>query len=475
MKKTFLFIAVLGSLSLSASIGQVAAPCGTAANPCVVTVDFLTKTITGDLSHKAGTWVRIEVENVNTYLYQVSLTGKDSVPAIGSVPPILRSFFSPDGLASMAAAIPAFSPLTEAIEAASAEEKKNSCAAKVERAFPAWHEAIQRHTVSWAASRTTLYRKLHVQRQALIERQRWVVNPTAALPAYDPAPVDSALAAFESEIRVHWNTLELRDQQQRRYVQDCQAYIKEDEKLRALQDQYIAYVEKAHRATYTLDTALYTQVNQLKADLLNLTRASFCYQSMPFRLNEPLRTVSVKIVPREGQPLNAYEQNLTFHQKAQPFVGFSTGFFYGRLKNQAFVSKPRPDTFTTRRNGNSVEVDTVSYRLVSEDTRPGEWGVVGLVHFGGKLREAVFLHGTTGLGLTVENKPQPRLLIGGGLAFGRNNKLVLTAGVEVGRINRLSNGYLNPEIPAYTPPVNFLKTETEGAFFFSVSYNFLNF
>jgi hypothetical protein len=461
--------------------GQLAFGQGTPDSPHVVTVDFLTKTVTGDLKHKPGEWVRIDVNHVNTYLYQVSLTGKDSTPAVGPVPPLLKSVFALDELTPLAAAIPVLNFSDAALTALSTNKKltPDPCPGNVNAGFPALREAIQTHASRVAGERKALNLKLRTEVAKLLESQRRVVDSAkvGGFPAFDPAPLEAALTTFETNNQTWFQTFDVSYQAQTGYLAGCRDFIADDKDLKAQYEQFVAYHEKAQKLVNTLDTALYRQVDQLKAELLNLSVHAFRYQSQPFQLHEPLRIVTINITPREKQPLNAYEQTLRFEQKDQPFVGFSTGFFYGRLKNEVFSNRPRTAKFATVRNGNPAQVDTIAYDLTSENTRAGEWGVVGLVHFGTKIlkSETLFLHGTTGVGLALENKLQPRLLLGVGLAFGRTNKLVTTLGLEIGRVQRQSEASRNPEITYYVPQTNYLKSELKGAFFFSLSYNFLNF
>ena len=82
-----------------------------------------------------------------------------------------------------------------------------------------------------------------------------------------------------------------------------------------------------------------------------------------------------------------------------------------------------------------------------------------------------------GLGMTIQSKPQPRLLFGGGIAYGEKNKIILTIGGILGSVQRLSAVYFAPDLSKIlyaVPETSVTKSVLSISGFLSISYNFIN-
>jgi hypothetical protein len=112
------------------------------------------------------------------------------------------------------------------------------------------------------------------------------------------------------------------------------------------------------------------------------------------------------------------------------FYGFSTGFFIDWLSDDNYVNK--------RTNPND---SIAEYKVVKENNLShNKYGIMASVNVGGYFKKSDFFYQVfTGPGISIEQKPQPRLLFGVGLGKGSGNKISINWGMAIGQVQKLSS------------------------------------
>ncbi len=441
-----------------------------------------------DRTLKATDWIQLEVINLNPHVFGVSFSNKDSALSVGTPPALLGSFFAADKLAALAEKIIGLAPappssgvVYTANWSGTTPAPSPLCPGKVDKAITDLSAAFSAHTTEIVKLNDEVNQYLFENSSPALLKKLWNID-AAKLTLNDAmrttAQIDTDLVgaggyasrnrALNATVSADFRTYQLR-------IAGCKATIEADEKLKDLHALMNSYMEEEKKRIDAFEKDLFTRASTLKEQLLNIADTDFTFRTAPFEINDPLTTIALTFKPAAGTALSGYQTFLRLRLPTQPFYGFSTGFFYSSLKNEVYTPKPESESVTIAGKAR----DTTTYDLISENARRGEWGVSALVHAGKNFSGSRdwYWHGSAGVGLTVQKNPQPRLLLGGGVAYGDKNKVVLTVGVEIGRVQRLSEAYQNPDakLKFLVPQSNYMKDVMAGALFFSVSYNFLNF
>lgn len=212
------------------------------------------------------------------------------------------------------------------------------------------------------------------------------------------------------------------------------------------------------------DSALNTNnLLNLLGTLANVQDTNFKYLSLPQQIKDDVASFDIEVKPVPG---NAGAQTDKFSmmlpEEQKHFFTFSTGFFVSGLHHENYTN----DRVARAPN------DTV-YNLVKDNPGAVEFGINAMLHFGGRIKSSeTHWHTAFGPGITIEKNLSPRLFIGGGLAWGEKNKVMLSLGAVVGQVRRLSDVYKG-KTGFKDPQSNYLKDATRGSAFLSLSYSFL--
>jgi hypothetical protein len=120
----------------------------------------------------------------------------------------------------------------------------------------------------------------------------------------------------------------------------------------------------------------------------------------------------------------------------------------------------------------STVVDTSRYKLVSTGKRSVSPGIAAFVNMGFRCSEKFGWALSTGVGITIEEKPRPVYFLGGTLNFGKNEVLSLTSGIVLVNVDKLNSSiYPDHETAFYIKPgaVSYSKELKVGGFI-SLSY-----
>lgn len=158
----------------------------------------------------------------------------------------------------------------------------------------------------------------------------------------------------------------------------------------------------------------------------------------------------------------------------KPFVSFSAGSFVtlgSHLDNKTYDWQAIP-------NGSNTVTDTSRYMLVESGYSAPVMGFAALGNIEWKLSRSFGFGLSTGVGLTIEEKPRPSYLLGGSLFFGDLRQFALTGGLAIMQANRLKNNleYVSGERVIYKTdqePIEYYKETRRGAFI-SLTYTPFN-
>lgn len=122
----------------------------------------------------------------------------------------------------------------------------------------------------------------------------------------------------------------------------------------------------------------------------------------------------------------------------------------------------------------SIQNGDTLYTLIEDNPGKFEFGINALAYIGWRMNETNpwYLGGSFGTGLSIENKPKPRMFVGISALFGDNSRIVLSLGATIGYVQRLSSLYEGKKQIPVTE--KYMKDELKCNAFFSINYSFLN-
>jgi hypothetical protein len=236
-----------------------------------------------------------------------------------------------------------------------------------------------------------------------------------------------------------------------------------DAKIRQFYDEQLKLQNEVNKSMNSQ-----AQLSLLKEIIAFENNKGNIYTSFPMQFSQEQATVTISVSPRfESNILQSYKTTLAFPVKdKKDFWGISTGFFLSNLTNIPYST-----------SASITETQDTVFGFVPEERSPFEFGVSAMVRYGHKVkkgndyRDNIFWHVGFGPGVSITDKIKPRLLAGGGLAFGSKKKVLLDIGGIIGATDKLSNAY-KPE-NTYSPrPENYTPSVVKLGGYFSLSYLF---
>lgn len=155
------------------------------------------------------------------------------------------------------------------------------------------------------------------------------------------------------------------------------------------------------------------------------------YRSLPIQYSKNFNTLEININPRDPKGnLHPYSTTIEFPVIKNDFWGGSTNFFYSNLYDRGYSS-------ISEVNSNQ---DTI-FKIKEENIATWQFGVAAMVNYGRKFSNDSKNSWNIGIGpgAVIGNKIEPRLLIGGGIAFAGNNRFLLNGGIIIGPTEVKSN------------------------------------
>lgn len=154
------------------------------------------------------------------------------------------------------------------------------------------------------------------------------------------------------------------------------------------------------------------------------------YTSLPFQLTEDQTSLNITITPKKPEYGSTYSTELVFPYYKNWYIGAGMSFYYGNFKNT---------TYSTQ--GIQINDSTTLYAVKDENLKRGEFGLAAQIFLGYNFNRIISANLTFGPALSLSNPVKPRLLFGGGLAFGDKNKVTIGLLGIAGSTSRLSTVY----------------------------------
>lgn len=189
------------------------------------------------------------------------------------------------------------------------------------------------------------------------------------------------------------------------------------------------------------------------------------FTSLPFQFNGEQTLIRVSIQPKEERfKLQGYQTKLTIPAKIKPYTVVGMSFFASSLYDEAFT------TVETQVN------DTTSvFTFVDEENGSAEIGLAALLRYGTKINDSnnIGCHFSFGTGVSLSRKVKPRLMLGGGISFGKKHMVAVDAGLVIGFVDRLSNAIdLTKEYPQKPETLTVARLKAGGFLSLGYAYQF---
>ena len=142
-------------------------------------------------------------------------------------------------------------------------------------------------------------------------------------------------------------------------------------------------------------------------------------------------------------------------------MGLGLSFYYACFANDVYSI-----------SSTVIDATTTQYRIVDEKNEKWELGIASLLHFGikpSKNCDWFALNLVTGSALSITNKIKPRIIIGGGISFGRKQLLSINALYLGGYVDKKSEVFSVEDFYT-TKPEQVTVSKPDGAFGLSLGY-----
>lgn len=205
---------------------------------------------------------------------------------------------------------------------------------------------------------------------------------------------------------------------------------------------------------------------------LNMTDENFNYKTIPFPAKADEMIFSIVISPRSTTeipeiPLRADTLSLNIPVRKKGLsINFSTGLFVAQNKNMNYSYTP------TFKAGSFSDVDY--YKLAEDNVDKSIVGLNSMAHAMLSVRKNLSAGIHLGFGIPLEKKFNIYGFLGGSLAFGMKERLVVNVGRSFGLVNKISKTVnLQQRFKDTTIAIPYTKSMV-GGWSISLTFNFYN-
>lgn len=501
MKKIFLFL--FACLPIIVLAQEEDCCCNIPASTCldgfnkietsVMRLDFLTKEMGFNKKKiKRGDAIQFEIVHFNPYLYKVELTADDSTVAVPINGKLASSFLDPSGLSGIVAnlskvvgVVPGAKSNTEELShidkstGFEIQMEHVKAAFDVEKLRPRKQDSIDAIDKIQATTEKNIEdRKQKIEDvfnsvntkfyelRRLFDAQHKlypdckdfnVSNNTLSHQQWDSLRriIKEQIDASSSELRFY--SLAIADY---RYLLKGKQYMA---------DSIITvfYTTAVTQLNAALVKTGYDKEDDMTVQLQLMTQTSSCYRSLPLFLNSDVKKLTLNIKPRYDS-LGLYSYSTDF---SLPFVqgrifGVSAGIHLDGLKNNNYAVKTNIDP----------TVPDTTYSVVEDKSGGIGLGINALAYTGWNISKngtkADYLGFAFGAGLSIESSVKPRVMLGVAFIGGDRNRFIISSGITVGYVTRLSDAY-DVNTKYYVAPSDYTRDITATSFYLSLSYSFL--
>lgn len=458
--------------------------------------------------------IRVQVYNYNPYLYQITIDGKDSSrPALMDSNNLLSSIMSLSNLSGVVAGIGqgALSKATEALPTgggtgASLVGNTGGTGTKREKSSESKEEKAKRVAIEESCRKQfKIVSDEHLDkiqevidgfkdaRDQLLEKQlAWDTVFAAQRHMYPTCNEFEIFNEQASKFTADINTLienvssgyqSIRNLQLDYSVRldGCKDFIndKKNKDVFDLNQTILDFYKSAMTAMASLDSIVVIDQKILIAYRQAADRAKDitpCYTSNPIIVGSDARNVTISFKSwSDSLHLPSYSP-ISFLAPWTPRVifGISGGIYGSGLHSDNYASTLK---YTAADTTNHISADT-SLFIKKQKNGAGEVGINALAYVAWKVRSDnpknyLYCGATAGAGLSIESNPKPRMMIGATLVYGNTNRVMVTAGLAAGFVNRLSAN-LNEGLNKGTRSADVYSSKMSANAFISLSYSFIN-
>ncbi len=460
----------------------------------VIKFDFATKKFIDDTEQqlerlKTGDFYRLEIYNINTNQYKVTVGKRDTVTSTALAVPTFPGFGA-EGLNLLVSSLStgkllASAPvdgglglgmlgnkslmLGENWHQKNGGNKASPETKEIERLMGDYEKALRKNYARLDQLKTNTEKLINDYNKYLIQSQiEHTVNSTFFKTS--DLTLDDLYNAFNG---IRANLISISDSvtyAEATYTAGTKPYTSEiqntpglkeaDANLSAVYTAFVATLTKAREAV-SPDNA-YKFITSIVAVTNNQQRK---YTSFPLQFNKDQNILVISATPRKDESgLSPYSTSIAFPLKHNDFWGVSSGIFFSTLYNRSY---------STLRTVSTAATHDTTYSIVSEQPSKIEFGVNAMIRHGWKdnANGTAFQVGF-GPGVTVSDKVRPRVLLGLGIAQGKKkHKFIADIGTIVGYTEKLSVLYKeNTAYPIAPSSVTVSKLNFGG--YISIGYLF---
>ena len=454
----------------------------------VVTVDFETKNIATPTKHQLRTadWVKLKIIHLPTSIYKVSIDKADTVIKVGPAPALFSVLSFGDGFNSLLAglagsSVRAFSKMDQykALEPGTITLETSKYFSLDRVSIDGSMQALERVTSSGDKKatmklitdmRSTVFNFHYKFRDDVIKAldklaYRVSLSTINAVDfKSDAEAIISKRLGYDKELESSYQTYYNEILPQYDDVVENIGLRAGDSMLTAYKKGFVAYLDKFDT---TFNEALIAKVY----NNLNSPGAPDFFVSLPYRLKGDITKLKLDVngIDAAKTP-QSYNTTIELERYPNRLWAFTTGVFVSGLRSNDFAMV----TNLKENAANPGKLDTVNYSIIEEQNNKVSVGITALMNVGGYFGNSeVGGFASFGPGLSLEKTPQFRLLLGGGLLFGRNNKISISGGMIFGPVKRLSGNYnlTNTYSPA---PIDITRDKFDKSWYAALAYSLFN-
>lgn len=417
-----------------------------------------------------GQFFRLKIDNVNTYLYDVSVTN-EFIDTSAELPASLLDLVDFGGIKSALGNLNSVSEVVKEFVAMSPD------------AALQYFDADRLQTVEGLAKyfaglkskakiafttldiRNTEIDAIFVKAESLQNTMTTVErNVLGAVPSKQN--VKAALVSFnETKMAIleFKEKLAVENTQFIRAIETNSGIIAKNKELKEssaeIKRVYEVLIKASDHLIAQLSAENYSKFSTVLIGVLN--NLDFSYTTLPIQRYSDINELVISLRPRDkNAKLSGYSTVLRIPDIEKSFWGVSTGFYItGNPENNYSVIE-------------RVEYGQSLYDFLEEDTASVELGINTMIRYGRRVGEILdtptFWHFGFGAGLSIDQKFKPRLMAGTGLAFGNKNKLFIDFGAIHMYYNTLSKAYTKQGNTSL--PKDFLVNATKINGYISLGY-----
>lgn len=392
---------------------------------------------------KKGQFFRLKIDNVNTYLYDISVTNED-IDTSAELPASLLDLVDFGGIKSSLGNLNSVSEVVKKFVAMSPDAGLQSfdagmvqTAESLERYF-AGLKSKAKIAFTTLDTRNTEVDGIFVKAESFQNTMTTVErNVLGAVPSKQN--VKAALASFNETKTAIIETKEKLVRENTQFltaIETNKEIIAKNKDLKAssaeIKKVYEVLIKASDNLIGQLSAENYSKFSALLIGVLN--NLDFSYTTLPIQRYSDVNELVISLKPRDkNAKLSGYSTVLRIPDIEKSFWGVSTGFYLTGNPENKYSVVERVE------NGQSL------YDFLEEDTASIELGINTMIRYGRRIGEILetptFWHFGFGVGLNIDQKFKPRLMAGTGLAFGSKNKLFIDVGAIHMYYDTLSNAY----------------------------------